>query len=143
MKRQPSPQKQVLVIRKDLDMDAGKLGAQTAHASHLALLGDFRPAEGVAPQETLTVVLTGAAALWLQADFPKMTLEVHSEEELLAIHAQALAAGLPCGLVVDNGWTVFKNQKTPTVVAIGPADAAAINLITGHLRKYSQKEVAA
>lgn len=139
MKRAPSPRKQVFVIRKDLAMDAGKLGAQTAHAMHLAMLGDFRPAEGAAPKDELVIVLKGDTARWLQEDFPKVTLEVDSEEALLAIYAQAQAAGLPCGLVVDNGWTVFKNKKTPTVVGIGPADAAAINSITGHLPKYSQE----
>jgi peptidyl-tRNA hydrolase len=140
MKRQPSPRKQVFVIRKDLAMDAGKLGSQTAHAMHLAMLGDFRPAEGVEPKDKLVIELTGVAARWLQEDFPKVTLEVHSEDELLAIYDQAHAAGLPCGLVVDNGWTVFKNKPTPTVVGIGPADSAAIDGITGRLSKYSQTE---
>jgi PTH2 family peptidyl-tRNA hydrolase len=141
MKRQPSKHKQVLVIRKDLGMDAGKLGAQTAHAMQLALLGDVRPAEGESPKKELSFVLTGAAAAWLQADFPKATLEVYSEDELFDIHAKAQAAGLPCSLVVDNGWTVFKNKKTPTVVGIGPADAEAIDKVTGHLKKYQGEEV--
>lgn len=122
-------------------MDAGKLGAQTAHATHLALLGDVRLTQGEVPKEEIAFILTGAAALWLQGDFPKSTLEVYSEEELLGVYAKAQAAGLPCGLVVDNGWTVFKNQKTPTVVGIGPADAAAIDCITGNLHKYTSSEV--
>lgn len=116
-------------------MDAGKLGPQTAHASHMALLGDVRPAEGQLPQDTLTFKLSGAAAAWLQGDFPKMALEVYSESELLAIYESARAAGLPCSLVQDNGWTVFKG-KTYTVVGIGPAAAAEVNAITGHLHKY-------
>lgn len=117
-------------------MDAGKLGAQTAHASQLALLGDVRPREGEQPKDELTFTIRGAAAKWLQSDFPKVTLEVHSEDELRAILATAQAAGLPCALVEDNGWTVFKNKKTPTVVGIGPAPAAEIDAITGHLSKY-------
>jgi PTH2 family peptidyl-tRNA hydrolase len=142
MKRKPSKHKQVLVVRKDLAMDAGKLGAQTAHAMQLALLGDVRPAPGEPIKDELVFVVKGAAAQWLQADFPKITLEVHSEEELLDVYAKAQAAGLPCGLVVDNGWTVFNNQKTPTVVGIGPADAGAVNLVTGHLKKYVAGETA-
>jgi PTH2 family peptidyl-tRNA hydrolase len=140
MKRTPSKYKQVLIVRKDLGMDAGKLGAQTAHAMHLALFGDVRPVPGAALKDELVFVVKGAAAHWLQEDFPKIILEVYSEKELLALHVQAQAANLPCGLVVDNGWTVFKNQKTPTVVGIGPADAAAINRITGHLQKYTSAE---
>lgn len=124
-------------------MDAGKLGGQTAHACHLALLGDVRPKEGEAPLEELTFTLRGAAARWLQADFTKMTLEVYSEEELRTIYRQAQDAGLPCGLAVDNGWTAFKNQKTATVVAIGPAETEAVNRITGHLKKYQSKSEAA
>ena len=122
-------------------MDAGKLGSQTAHATHLALLGDFRPKDGEQPQDELTFVIRGAAAKWLQADFPKITLEVHSEDELRAILGKAQAAGLPCALVEDNGWTVFKNKKTPTVVGIGPAPSAEIDAITGHLDKYVSPRV--
>jgi PTH2 family peptidyl-tRNA hydrolase len=142
MQRQPSKYKQVFVVRKDLAMDAGKLGSQTAHAVHLAMLGDLRPAEGEPKKEKILITLEGAAAEWIQEDYPKITLEVYSEDELLDIHAKAKAAGLPCGLVVDNGWTVFKNQKTHTVVGIGPADASTINAITGHLKKYSSAKEA-
>jgi PTH2 family peptidyl-tRNA hydrolase len=136
MKRKPSPYKQVFVIRKDLGMDAGKIGSQTAHAMHLSMFGETRPSEGEPLVEEFTFVVRGPAAQWLQKDFPKMTLEVYSEQELLDIHAKALAAGLPCGLVEDNGWTVFKNKKTATVVGIGPAESAEIDKITGHLKKY-------
>jgi PTH2 family peptidyl-tRNA hydrolase len=136
MKRQPSPYKQVFVIRKDLAMDAGKLGPQTAHAMHLSMFGETRPAEGQPLVDEFTFVVRGAAAQWLQRDFPKVSLEVYSEEQLLEIYAKAKAAGLPCGLVEDNGWTVFKNKKTATVVGIGPAESAAIDAITGDLKKY-------
>lgn len=119
-------------------MDAGKLGPQTAHASHMALLGDVRPGAGHAPEDELTFKLSGAAAQWLQGDFPKMALEVYSESELLAIFESAKAAGLPCSLVQDNGWTVFKG-KPYTVVGVGPAAADEVNAITGHLKKYDSK----
>lgn len=118
-------------------MDAGKIGTQTAHAMHLSMLGETRPKEGGALVEELTFVISGAAAQWLQKDFPKVTLEVYSEDELREIYAKALAAGLPCALVEDNGWTVFKNKKTATVVGIGPAATSNIDAITGHLKKYS------
>jgi peptidyl-tRNA hydrolase len=39
-------------------------------------------------------------------------------------------------LVENNGWTVFKNKKTATVVGIGLDESAAIDKITGHLMKY-------
>lgn len=117
-------------------MDAGKIGGQTAHAMHLSMLGETRPAEGAPLVEEFNFVVRGAAAQWLQKDFPKITLEVYSEEQLLAIYAQAQSAGLPCALVEDNGWTVFKNKKTATVVGIGPAESAAIDVVTGHLKKY-------
>lgn len=117
-------------------MDAGKIGTQTAHAMHLSMFGETRPKDGESPVDEFNFVVRGAGAQWLQRDFPKVTLEVYSEEQLLEIYAQAQAAGLPCALVEDNGWTVFKNKKTATVVGIGPAETPAIDAITGHLKKY-------
>jgi PTH2 family peptidyl-tRNA hydrolase len=66
----------------------------------------------------------------------KVCLQVRSEAELVGFHDQAKAAGLPAFLVRDSGRTEFHGQPTYTACAIGPAEAAAIDAITGTLSLY-------
>jgi PTH2 family peptidyl-tRNA hydrolase len=73
-------------------------------------------------------------AEWIQGLFTKICVQVGSEEALLDIVAQAKAAGLPVALIEDAGNTEFHGVTTPTCCAIGPADATAIDAITGNLR---------
>ena len=61
-------------------------------------------------------------------------LAVHSEEELLALHKQAVDAGLRCHLVRDNGLTMFDGVKTYTALALGPHADERIDVLTRHLK---------
>ena len=70
---------------------------------------------------------------WINGIFTKIAVYVESEEELLALEVKAREAGLPVGLIQDNGLTEFKGIPTHTALGIGPANAEAINSITGHL----------
>ena len=51
----------------------------------------------------------------------------------MAVHEQAVAAGLTVSLIIDAGDTEFGGENTVTGIAIGPHEAERIDPITGHL----------
>ena len=113
--------KQVIVLRKDLNMRKGKMVAQGAHASLGAILEDRKLKTD---EDTLA---------WLEGRFVKICVSVNSEEELLEIYNQANDAGLNCALIEDAGFTEFK-EPTLTAVAVGPGLPEEIDKITGELK---------
>lgn len=121
--------RQVIVMRKDLNMRAGKMIAQGAHASMKVLLdiADFQ-------NNSFTIPLVEDFQLWLSGKFKKICVRVESETELLEIVEKAKQAGLPVALITDSGLTEFNGVATNTCCAIGPASKEKLDLITGHLR---------
>lgn len=115
--------KQVIVVRKDLNMRWGKGVAQGAHASLKALLDWW---ESGRPQPR-------AMTSWLRGAFTKVCVSVGSEAELEAVHAAAAAAGLPASLVVDSGRTEFRGVPTKTCCAVGPAWLEEVDPVTRRL----------
>lgn len=118
--------KQVILFRKDLQMRKGKIAAQVAHASLAALLN-----QGTRTWDQLTIPLDRAAASWVNHRFAKIVLSVPGEAELLKAYEEARARGLPAALITDAGRTEFHGVPTKTTLAIGPASAADIDVITG------------
>lgn len=128
--------KQVIVLRKDLNMRKGKMVAQGAHASMKAILD-----EGIFRETTLTGIpnkfelyLTTEMENWLTGLFTKVCVGVDSEDELLDIYNKAKAAGLHCSLIQDAGLTEFGGVPTYTAAAVGPGIVEDVNDITGHLK---------
>ncbi len=68
---------------------------------------------------------------WLDDKFTKITLQVDSKERLIEVLTAAHNAGLPAYLITDAGKTEFNGVPTETAISIGPADADAIDAITG------------
>ena len=125
------PTKQVIVMRKDLQMRKGKMIAQGAHASMAFITRRLqRYHDG---GRVFVVDLRPVEQDWLDNSFTKICVSVNSEEELLAIKANADAAGLECHLIQDNGLTEFGGVPTYTCLAIGPDESSWIDVITGHL----------
>jgi PTH2 family peptidyl-tRNA hydrolase len=120
--------KQVIVIRKDLNMRKGKMVAQGAHASMAAILNLARREGG-----DLIIPLDARIEPWLTGRFTKICVSVNSAAELLAIHEKAAASGLVCSLILDAGLTEFGGVPTHTAVAVGPDLAGNVDLITGML----------
>jgi peptidyl-tRNA hydrolase, PTH2 family len=120
--------KQVIVMRKDLNMRKGKMIAQGAHAS-LKVLLDAGAVEG----DRFTLALTPGMAKWLGGRFTKVCVSVDSEAALDAIVEKARAAGVPCALVVDAGQTEFHGVPTKTCCAVGPAWTDEVDAVTGGL----------
>ena len=120
--------KQVIVLRKDLNMRKGKMVAQGAHASMAAILN-----YGEKDEIVFTLVLDEKIKPWLTGRFKKICVSVNSEEELLDIHRQAKEAGIITALITDSGLTEFGGVPTHTAVAVGPDLEGKIDLITKHL----------
>lgn len=135
--------KQVIVLRKDLHMRAGKSCAQAAHAS-LKVILDMMAFEDVSvtnpPSNNprfvkLSMIISKSSPIydWLSGHFTKIVLYVNSEEELRDLYNKAEAKGLPCAFIVDSGFTEFHGNKTATCIAIGPDYSDKIDDITGDL----------
>ena len=120
--------KQIIVMRKDLNMRKGKMCAQAAHAS-MKVFFDLNHSDD---KDTLEVCLDEYMRDWVYGIFTKIVVSVNSETELLEIEKKAKEKGLPVALIQDCGKTEFK-EPTYTCLAIGPYDSAVINEITGHL----------
>lgn len=146
--------KQVIVVRKDLNMRKGKIAAQSAHASMAFLTSQLQPQcrtilhgddeheEGfhvttfirkVATAFRLILTLDREALLWILGSFTKVVVSVNSEEELLALYEKAKAAGLTTSLIQDSGRTEFHNVLTYTCVGIGPNYIDKVDSITRDL----------
>ena len=120
--------KQVIVLRKDLNMRKGKMVAQGAHASMAAIL-KLAVREG----DRLVIPLDERIEPWLLGRFTKICVSVNSEAELLAIHEKSLAAGVVTALILDSGVTEFGGVPTNTAVAVGPDQVSKVDAITGGL----------
>ena len=132
--------KQVILIRKDLNMRRGKEIAQGSHASMEFLVQQILdPALqlGVdSDASARTVVMSPVELNWLSQGKAKVCLRVNSEQELFQHHEQALAAGIKSYLIQDSGRTEFRGQPTYTACALGPDEAGKIDRVTGDLVPY-------
>lgn len=112
--------KQVIVMRKDLGMRAGKMVAQGAHASLGCTIKNWwRP----------------SVWKWLfSGPFTKICVRVESEYELDDVYDQACMRGLPVVMITDAGKTEFGGVPTKTCIAVGPATDEQLRPVTGGLK---------
>ncbi|MEX3984277.1 aminoacyl-tRNA hydrolase [Paraburkholderia sp. EG287A] len=122
------PNKQVIVMRKDLNMRKGKMVAQGSHASMAAVLSRGDEIGGA-----ICIPLDSDIGPWLQGRFAKVCVSVSSEAELQAVFEKGRASGLPCAIIKDSGFTEFHGVPTLTAAAIGPGPVEQVDAITGHL----------
>lgn len=125
--------KQLIVMRKDLNMRKGKMIAQGAHASLKTILnyGKFDNSES----NVFTILCSNEIRTWMESNYKKITVGVDSLEELLELYkfAEDNYPLIPKALIQDLGLTEF-NEPTYTCFAIGPASSEQIDQITGHLK---------
>ncbi|XP_017474035.1 PREDICTED: probable peptidyl-tRNA hydrolase 2 [Rhagoletis zephyria] len=112
--------KMVLVVRNDLKMGKGKIGAQCGHGA----VGAYQKAVQCTPRLVRAWENTGCA---------KIALRVESEREIMAIKRAAEANNLVTCLIRDAGRTQIE-PNSKTVLAIGPASVEDIDKVTGHLK---------
>ena len=131
--------KQMIVMRKDLNMRKGKIAAQASHASLSAVIKtSLKEDIDFELDENGCIAMRGNSYLanWLRDSFKKVCVYVNSEEELLDIYDQGLENGFIVSLVRDSGLTEFHNVPTYTCLAFEPLPANLIDKITGNLPLY-------
>jgi PTH2 family peptidyl-tRNA hydrolase len=120
--------KQVIVMQHDLKMRRGKQIAQGAHASMSFLTRRLQSRSSISMDD-----FSRNEQTWVLGLFAKVCVRCNSEDELLAIHDNAIELGLEVHLITDSGRTEFHGEPTRTCLAIGPDDATKIDRVTGHL----------
>lgn len=108
--------KQVIIVRKDLNMPPGKMAAQVAHAS----------------LETALKVDTSLMESWMKDGSKKVVLAAKGKKELFQIKQDAENANLKTALIKDAGHTILE-PGTITCLGIGPHKEEDIDVITGKL----------
>lgn len=130
--------KQMIVMRKDLNMRKGKMIAQGAHASLGAVLPLVRMYPDLQDNTVFGAPLDRPKLAklkeWLRGPFKKVCVSVDSEQELIDVYLQAEAQGMIACLITDSGLTEFNGIPTRTCCAIGPDTDEALAPITGELR---------
>ncbi|XP_026823584.1 peptidyl-tRNA hydrolase 2, mitochondrial isoform X1 [Ooceraea biroi] len=114
--------KMVIVVRTDISMGKGKVGAQCAHAA----LECCRQTLNSEKSEQMF-------QSWLKIGQPKVVLRIQNEEELLTLVDKAKDAGLITAVIKDAGRTQLK-PGTITAVGIGPGSNEVIDSLTSKLR---------
>jgi PTH2 family peptidyl-tRNA hydrolase len=111
--------KLVIVVRTDLGLTKGKMAVQVAHASVNCAVRSLTKSRKVYDE-------------WYRSGQKKIVAKLATERELLELKSMAEAKGLITSLVTDAGLTQVP-PGTTTCLGIGPADAKAIDPLTGDL----------
>jgi peptidyl-tRNA hydrolase, PTH2 family len=124
--------KQVIVVRKDLNMRKGKMCSQVAHASMKVFFDRIY-------QYTDTKIMIGdlnsdIIDLWINGPFTKIVVGCDSLSDILHIENLCKLDNILYAKIEDNGSTEFDGKKTVTCIAVGPDDDKKIDNITGSLR---------
>lgn len=112
--------KQIIVIRADLKMGAGKAIVQGAHASILA-------------SEKTKRVNPDAWKSWFREGQRKIACKVQSLDDLLQVKSQVERLNVPCEIVADAGLTQLE-PGTITALGIGPVLENTIDPVTRNLK---------
>ena len=122
--------KQIIVMRKDLNMSKGKMVTQGAHAS-IAFLTNKMKDNLSNPEALWWVNLSQAEKKWVYGTFFKVCVGVDSEKELLDIGYNAVMLGLSVKYIEE---TTGFDKPTFTCLAIGPDYSSKIDPVTKHLK---------
>lgn len=114
--------KQVIVVRKDLNLRKGKIAAQAAHASVKSVVGS---SGSVYPDSKIN--------LWLETGMPKIVVGCNTEDELFQLVSKAKESSVRFTIVKDAGNTEVE-PGTITCCAFGPDEDHKIDMITGDLK---------
>lgn len=125
--------KQMIILRKDLNMRKGKMVSQGGHASLKVFFDRIMNRDTMEEDGYIKIAITPEMVPWIKGAFTKVTVGVDSEDAIYQLAEKAKAEGIPCAVIVDNGFTEFHGHQTTTALAIGPADAEKLDPLTGEL----------
>lgn len=131
--------KQIIVMRKDLNMRKGKIAAQAGHAVLSVILKKLNMLDQFFwSVEQDRIVFEGDEVLddWFTNSYTKICLYVNSEQELLDLKEKADSLGFVTSLIKDNGTTEFNGVPTYTCIAFEPLPAEKIDILTKDLPLY-------
>lgn len=111
--------KQVIAVRRDLDMGKGKVAVQVAHAA-------------VSAAEEARKKYAEWWEAWLREGQCKVAVRVDSLEEILRLERRSRELRLPVALITDRGLTQI-DPGTTTCLGIGPAPSSIVDTLTGNL----------
>jgi PTH2 family peptidyl-tRNA hydrolase len=123
--------KQVIVVRKDLNMRKGKLAAQVAHASVGSLTKYMRNTDS---GMHLFIPTDIPLWHWLSGRFTKIVVGCVNEIELFTIMYNAKRHDIETVLITDAGFTEFNGIPTNTCLAVGPDKNEKIDEVVKHLK---------
>jgi peptidyl-tRNA hydrolase, PTH2 family len=121
-----STYKQIIIIRKDLNMRKGKMCAQASHAA-MGFISRQYPSE---------VEYSLVEMKWFESGTAKIVCQVENLEELQKIVEQAKNAKIKTYVVTDSGLTEFGGTLTVTAAALGPDTSQKLDPITQHLKLF-------
>ena len=113
---------QVIAVRTDIKMTAGKMAAQVGHG----VLGAYKLALKNRPDDV---------EMWECIGQMKAVVRCDSEKSLMDVYDNAVKLGIPTEYIEDAGRTQV-DPGTITVCAVGPGRSDLIDQITGHLKLY-------
>ena len=114
---------QYLVVRQDLDMSPGKMGAQCAHASSAMALAQHGVLRHIRGAEFLGLH-ENAHRQWMETSFAKVVLRAKRRQDLLKVCDQLDEAHVPYAPIFDACRTELipeePNGSTLTCIGIAP-----------------------
>lgn len=110
--------KQVIVVGGDLDLPAGKLASQVAHASLEAALRAGETCDA-----------------WRESGGKKVVVRCSDASSLSTLQGECDRLGIPCYLVCDAGHTVVE-PGTETALGVGPERERLVDKVTGGLEPF-------
>ena len=121
--------KQVIVVRKDLNLRKTELASQVATASMGFLLENNESKRN----DEINVKLSNEEVMWLNGSFEKIIVGVDSEQDLRELMFKAEMEGVGVYPVLGRTKNKF-DDTTITCAALGPDDSNVIGHLTGHLK---------
>lgn len=112
--------KQVILVRKDLNMGPGKMAAQVAHASIMSYLEAMKANKDI-------------VNLWLEEGQKKIVLKVDDDKIIKKLYEAFKFKKIPCALVADAGLTQLPSG-TITTLGVGPWKKTEIDFFTSALK---------
>ena len=119
--------KQCIAVRGDLEMSAGKMAVQVAHASVGVILKD-EPSYRV--EESSKAIIN-----WQEEGGRKIVLRVNTEQDIRDLELQCNENNIPCYVVTDFGLTEL-DPETVTCIGMGPCRNERMDRITGRLKLW-------
>lgn len=112
--------KQVIVVRKDIQMGKGKLAVQVAHAA-------------ISSAERTKKQRKDWFDSWLSESQAKICVKIENESELRKLKGRLDEVGIPNALIEDAGLTQLE-PGTTTALGIGPLPSELADRYTGELK---------